>query len=69
MRELMFLKVLMLIKQVHQMSVAFVVFFRYRIYLCTICSSRCHNVLITSIGLDSVAILNVHGVYYQCILN
>ena len=31
-------------------------------------SNKCHNVLMTAYELKNIAILNVKGVYYRCIL-
>ena len=58
--ELMFLKVLMLIRQVHQE--------------CIICHywkflNGSRDVLMMSIDINSIAILNIHVVDYFCIIN
>ena len=66
--ELKFLKVLMLIRKSHQKKVLFVVsidkVFRFQPAVC----SGCHDVLIISIHLNSITVLNVHGVDYYCII-
>ena len=56
--ELTFLKILMLIKQVHQKNVLFANI-----------GIGCHDVLITSENLSENAILNILGVDYHCIIN
>ena len=72
----MFLKVLMLIKQAILKSVLFVLKlfvlhlvldkgFKFQPALC----NGCHNLLMMYMDLNSIAILNVHGHDYQCIIN
>ena len=70
--ELTFLKELMSIKQVNQKNVMFVTIvffldkgFKFQTYVC----SGCHDLLIISTNLDDIAILNIHGADYCCIIS
>ena len=68
--ELTFLKILTLIRQVHQKSALFatLVFFAGFKFQPVVCNG-CHDVLMISIDLDSITILNIHGVDYLCVIN
>ena len=57
MRELMFVKVLMLIRSAHPKS-------KIRSSVC----NDCHNVLMIFIDVNSIVILNIPGVDYSCII-
>ena len=61
MKELTFLKELML----NNFSVFSSKDFEFETYVC----NGCHNLLITSTNLDDIAILNINGVDYSCIIN
>ena len=67
----MFLKISMLIRQLHQKSVLFytTVFldkgFKFQEYAC----NGCHDLLMMSINLNNNAMLNNYGVDYRCIIN
>ena len=70
--ELMLLKELMLIKQVHQKSVTFCHYwyflnfsFKFQPNVC----NRCHGLLMMSVNLSNTAILNVKGSDYHCIIS
>ena len=67
-----FLKELMLIKQVHQKSTIFVTIwyflnygFKFQPNVC----NRCHVFLMMSINLSDIAILNIKGSNYRCIIS
>ena len=65
--EWTFLKESVLIKQVRQMSVVFVIIdinkrFKFEPYVCNVC----HNVLMMSINLTNIAILNNCAIKYRC---
>ena len=70
MKKLMFQKELTLIKQVHQKNVCCHywyfkdVGFKFESHVC----NKCHNVLMTVYELKNIAILNVKGVDFRCIL-
>ena len=69
--ELMLLKELRLIKQVHQKSVIFVttgIFLNYSFKFQPNVCNRCHDLLMMSINLSDVAILNIKVSDYRCIL-
>ena len=56
----------MLIKQVHQKSVMFVTIgFKFQPNVC----NRCHDLLMMSINLSEIAILNIKGSDYRCIIS
>ena len=67
----MFLKELMLIKQVHQTEVKFFtigisyVMVKFQQNVC----SRCHDLLMISMNLSDSAILNIKGSDYRCIVS
>ena len=68
--EWTFLKELMLIKQVHQKSVIFVTIgisysSKFQPNVC----NRCHDLLMISINLSDIAILNIRGSDYCCIVS
>ena len=67
----MFLKALMLIIQVHLNSVLFVAIGIFMIkssrFQSAVCNS-CHDALLMSIEMISIAILSFHGVNYSCII-
>ena len=72
MKELTFLKELMLIKQLHKKDVVFltiVIFFgrgfKFQLYVC----SGCHDLLIMSRNHNDIAILNIRCVDYRCNIN
>ena len=67
----MFLKELMLIKQVYQKRVIFVtigifkiIVFKFQPNVC----NRCHDLLMMSMKLNNIAILNIKGSDYFCII-
>ena len=62
--ELTFLKELMLIKQVHQKS-----FLNYSFKSQPNFSNRCHCLLMMSVNLRDIAILNIKGSDYCCIIS
>ena len=69
---LIFLKELMLIKQVSQKIVIFYQFwyflnnsFKFQPNVC----NRCHNLLMISMKLSDIAILNIKGSDYRCIIS
>ena len=68
--ELTFLKILMLIRQVHQKSVLFdtIRFLdkssKFQLAVC----NRFHDVLMMSMNLNNIATLSTHGVVYHCII-
>ena len=64
-----FLKELMLIKQVHQKRVMFVTIGSFKIIVLSFyqMSDRCHDLLM-SINLSDIAILNIKGSDYHCII-
>ena len=59
MTELTFVKESMLIKQVHQKSVMFVVFLNYSLKFQPNVCSRCDDLLMMSVNLSDIAILNI----------
>ena len=61
---LTFLKEMMLIKQEHQKSVSNFSF-RFQPNVC----SKCHNLLKMSVNLSDIAILNIRGPDYRCIVS
>ena len=65
----MFQKELTLIKQVRQENVCFVItgILKMLQILNRMCN-KCHNLLMTAFELENIAILNVKGVDYRCIL-
>ena len=69
--ELTFLKELMLIKQVNQKSVIFIYWyflnkvFKFQSNVC----NGCHDLLMMSMNLSDIAILNVKGSNYRCIIS
>ena len=65
--ELTFLKELMLIKQIYQISVIFVsmVFLKFQQNFC----NRCHYLLMMSINLRDIAVLNIEGSDCHCIIS
>ena len=70
--ELMFQKVLMLIRQVHLKSVLFVTIGIFRtkslgFNQLSAMTISCHDVLMMSIDLNNIIILNIHGTDYRCI--
>ena len=68
--ELTFLKEFMLIKQVHQRSVIFVIIgFSQIIVLSSNVGNRCHDLLMMSLNVSDVAILNVKDSDYCCIIS
>ena len=65
--ELMFLKVLMLIRQVHLKSVLFATIsiflqkeFTFQLFFC----SGCHDRLMMCCGINNIALYNIHGADY-----
>ena len=59
---------LMLIKQVHQKSVIFVTInysFKFQPNVC----NRCHDLLMMPMNLSDIAILNIKGSHYRCIIS
>ena len=67
--ELTFLKEL-LIKQVHQKSVIFVTIgISYSFTLQPNAFNRCHDLLMMPISLSNIAILNIKGSDYRCIIS
>ena len=64
--ELTFLKVLILVRQMFQRSVLFATIGIFKLR-CDACN-RYHDVLM-SINLNDIAILNIPGVDYRCIIN
>ena len=69
--ELTLLKVLMLIRQVYQKSILFVIIgiflgkgFRFQPAVC----NGFHNVLMVFIDFNIIPILNIYGVDYSCII-
>ena len=62
--ELAFLKVLMLIRQVHQKTFL-EKGFQFQPDIC----NGCHDVLMMPVNLSGIAVLNIHGVDYRCIFN
>ena len=67
--EFSFLKVLVLIRQVHQKNVLFSTIgikgFKFQLDI----HNECHDALIMSMNLSGIAILNIQGVDYHCIIN
>ena len=64
--------VLMLMRQVHQKSVIFVTncfFFNYSFKCQPNACNRCHDLFIMSINLSDIAILNIKGSDYHCIIS
>ena len=66
------LKELMVIKQVHQKGVIFVIIgiilnysFKFQLNVC----NRCHDLLMMSMNLSDIAILNIKGSDYRCIIS
>ena len=67
--ELTFLKEL-LIKQVHQKSVIFVTIgISYSFTFQPNAFNRCHDLLMMPINLSNIAILNIKGSDYRCIIS
>ena len=69
MKTLMFQKELTLIKQMHQKKLCHYWYlkdagFRFEPHFC----NKCHNVLMTAYELKNIAILNIKGVDFRCIL-
>ena len=70
MKELTFLKVLMLTRQVHQECIICHHWYfldkliKFQLDVC----NGCHNVLMTSMNLNGIAILNIYGVDYHLLL-
>ena len=60
-------KELTLIKQVHQKNVYFVIIGILKIFELLVCN-KCHDVLMTAYELKNIAILNIKGAYFRCIL-
>ena len=67
----MFQKKLTLIKQVHQKNVCFVIIrtlkmsnYKFEPHVC----NKCHDILVTAYELKIIAMLNVKGVDFRCIL-
>ena len=56
-----------LMKQVHQKNVCFVIIDILKMFEQHVCNG-CHDVLMTAYELKNIAILNVKGVDYRCIL-
>ena len=70
MKELTFPKELMLIKQVHQKSVIFVTIgISYSLTFQPNAFNRCHDLLMMPINLSNIAILNIKGSDYCCIIS
>ena len=70
--ELTFLKELILIKKVHHNSVMFTTIAIFYIIVLKFqpnAYSRCHALLITSMNLSNIAILNIKGSDYYCIVS
>ena len=67
--ELTFLKEFMLIKQVHQKSVIFVTILSYSFKFQPNVSNRCHDLLMMFINLCDIAIFNIKGSDYCCIIS
>ena len=64
----MFLKELMLVKQVGQKSVIFITIGIFQLIVLSfnqVCN-RCHNLLIMTMSLSDIAILNIKGSDYCC---
>ena len=69
-RELLFLKELMLIRQTHQKSVIFVTIGIFKVFKFQpdVCHG-CHDLLMMSMNLRDIAILNMKGADYCCIIS
>ena len=64
--ELIFLKELILISQVHKNSVIFITKeFKFQPHVC----SGCHDVFMISLNLTDIAILNIDSADYRCIID
>ena len=70
MTELMLLKELMLIKQVHQKSDVchYWYFLNYNFKFQPNVCNRCHDLLMMHVNLRDIAILNIKGSDYHCII-
>ena len=72
MKTLMFQKELTLIKQMHQKNICFVIIGTLKMldsvgfepHVC----NKCHDMLMTAYELKNIAILNIKGVDFRCIL-
>ena len=65
--ELMFLKMLMLIKIMHKeniISIGLYKRFKFQSYVC----NGCHDASVGSFGMINMAFLDIHGVDYHCIV-
>ena len=69
--ELLFLKQLMLIKQVHQECDVchYCYFLNYSVKFEPNVWNRCHDLLMMSMSLSDIAILNIKGCNYCCIIS
>ena len=69
--ELKFLKVLILIRQVHQKGEIFVTIgiLQKKVSYFNLVFNDCHHVLMMSINLNDIVILNIKGADYCCIIN
>ena len=69
--ELKFLKVLILIRQVHQKGEIFVTIgiLQKKVWYFNLVFNDCHHVLMMSINLNDIVILNIKGADYCCIIN
>ena len=68
----MFLKELMLIKQVHQIECDvchYWYFLNYSFKFQSNVCNRCHDLFVSFINLSDIAILNIKGSYYCCIIS
>ena len=69
---MIFLKVLMLIRQVHQKGFFHYWYFPDKGFMFEISCVRCHqchDVLMMSIDLNSIGILSINGIDYRCIIS
>ena len=71
--ELMLLKELMLIKQLHQKShylpLSLLVFLKYNFNFQPNVCNRCHDLFMMSINLSEIVILNIKCSDHRCIIN
>ena len=71
--ELMLLKELMLIKQLHQkshyLSLSLLVFLKYSFNFQPNVCNRCHDLFMMSINLSDIVVLNIKGSDHRCIIS
>ena len=72
MKESTLLKELILIKQMHHQKSCRICHYWYFLYKGfkfqpDVCNG-CHDVLMMSINLSDIAVLNIGGIYYRCII-